>query len=114
VSFEPKPTDFAPIFPDVMTEAQAASFLQRSQSTLKKQRLAGKVPHLPTKPITYLRVSLLEYLSRIEVRPDFMLEDAGASDDATTEEEQCEDQAHVCARPTRSGDRETYRDALDL
>jgi hypothetical protein len=54
---------------EVMTELEAAKFLKRGLTTLRSMRRAGKVPHLPGKPVTYLRSSLLDWLRGQEIQP---------------------------------------------
>lgn len=52
-----------------MTEPEAAKFLKKGLSTLRALRREQKVPHLPGKPATYLRSSLIAWLQAQEVQP---------------------------------------------
>jgi hypothetical protein len=54
---------------EVLTEPEAAKFLKKGITTLRAMRRAGLVPHLPGKPVTYLRSSLLTWLREQEIRP---------------------------------------------
>jgi hypothetical protein len=57
---------------EVMTEPEAAKFLKKGLTTLRAMRRAGQVPHLPGKPATYLRSSLLAWLREQEIKPTSM------------------------------------------
>lgn len=99
---------------DVMTEREAAAFIRKSSSTLKKMRLDGDVPHLPGKPVTYLRTGLLAHLQSIEIPPCARLT---PSEDSSADVDDSALRSAPLSRSPRSTTasyRNVYREALDL
>ncbi|OWY06755.1 helix-turn-helix domain-containing protein [Thioclava sp. IC9] len=69
MSFQSKQTDFMLPSREVMTESEAADFLRIGLTKIRAMRRMKQIPHIPGKPVVYMRASLISWLSGREVKP---------------------------------------------
>ncbi|OOY02700.1 helix-turn-helix domain-containing protein [Thioclava sp. F28-4] len=69
MSFQSKQADFTLPSREVMTEPEAADFLRIGLTKIREMRRKKEIPHVPGKPVVYMRASLISWLSGREVKP---------------------------------------------